>query len=382
MKGLAPRIALIGLALTSCREAAGPPGHGTLQVSTATGGNAPDPDGYLLSVDDATYVALDPRDSVHLDVSGGSHLLTLRGVAEHCVVTPGAMVQVDVQAESTTAVAFEVGCQATGARVSVVTSGVDLDPNGYGVVVDGTNRGVVRANGTLLILLAPGFRTVVLQGLAPNCRYDASGSATIAVQQGEMVRVDFSVTCVATTGAIGVSVSEGVTEGVYEGRVDGGTPFSVAPFTPAYVLGVTPGEHRVTLAGPPHCVVEAPEQTVVVTVGSTVRDTAHVVFAVTCAPTRLRITAPTSGPIPVESYSVLICDSGWYCYYNGPTFVGNLAPNGSLLVPVHAVPHLAYQLELANVPATCEVQVPNPTAVLTPVAGDTLDVEFPVACSP
>jgi hypothetical protein len=79
---------------------------------------------------------------------------------------------------------------------------------------------------------------------------------------------------------------------------------------------------------------------------------------------------------------VFICDSNWYCYYNGPSFVGNLAPNGTLLVPVDGAPGLGYSLELRDVPANCRVQVPNPTAFIIATDGETLDVEFPVACSP
>jgi hypothetical protein len=373
---------VVALAVASCDDAAGPSGHGVLVVSTSTGGTDPDREGYLLTVDDTGSVALSPTDTAEMDLPSGRHRLRLLGVADHCVVAPGASLEVDVMPERTTTVAFAVSCQTTGARITVVTTGADLDRDGYRVVVDGTDRGAVPANGSVLTRLGSGPRTIQLQGLAPNCSVDGEGSQAVTIQESEVVRIEFVVVCAATTGTIAVHLSAGAADGEYAVRLDGGAPILIVPDLPAFVPGVAPGEHVVSLDAPAYCTVENPSRSVTVTAGSPVRDTAKVVFSVSCRPTGFRISAPTTGPTPSDAYSVFICDSGWYCYYNEPSFVGNLAPNGTLLVPVDGAPGLGYSLELRDVPANCRVQVPNPTAFIIATDGETLDVEFPVACSP
>lgn len=371
---------LLGFAVSSCDGNEGPAAEGTLVVTTATEGTDPDPDGYLLTVGEATSVALAPTGTVRIDTPSGSHLLRLLGVADHCVVAPGVSLEVVVPAHSTTPVSFEVSCQATGARITVVTTGADFDRDGYRLVVDGTDRGVIPANGTVLTRLASGSRTIVLQGLATNCSLDGQGSQTVTIQESEVVPIEFAVVCTATTGMIAVLLSAVAEAGEYAARLDGGTPLPVVPDMPAYLANVTPGIHDVSLTAPGHCTVERPSQSVTVTAGSPVRDTVEVTFSAICEPTQFRISAPTTGPIPDGGYIVVSCDTGWYCYYNGPSFLGTLAPNGVLMAP--AVPGLGYYLELRNIPANCRVQVPNPTDVLTLTGGEVLDVEFPVACSP
>ena len=70
--------------------------------------------------------------------------------------------------------AFEVDCPLTGARITVTTTGVDLDPDGYRVMVDGSDRGAIASNGTVFTRLDPGSRTISLAGLASNCAVEGS----------------------------------------------------------------------------------------------------------------------------------------------------------------------------------------------------------------
>ena len=368
---------VVGLAVPSCDDSSGPREDGTLVVSTATAGTAPDGDGYLLTIDDLSSVTLDPTDTARIETPSGRHVLRLAGVAEHCVVAPGTLLEVEVLPRSTSFAAFEVTCQATGVRTTVVTTGTDRDVDGYRLVVDGTDRGVAPTNGTVLTRLGAGRRTIVLQGLASNCRVDGQDSHTVTIEEAEVVPIEFTVVCNATTGVIGVLLAAGSEPGEYAAVVDGRTTVPFGEDRPGYAV-VPPGAHEVSLTAPDHCTAGNPSQSVTVTAGSPVRDTAEVAFAVRCDPTRLRISAPTTRPDPDLLYSVWICDTGWYCYYNGPSLLGTLAPNGTLVAV--AVPGLSYYLELRDVPRNCSVQVPNPTAAVMPIPGDTVDVEFPVAC--
>src|SRR6476659_3795159 len=152
---IAERIVLIaGLWLTACSDPAadlsgGPvgPSSGTLVVSTSTVGEDPDPDGYQLTVDDANSRDLDPTGTTELDLPSGRHTLRLLGVADHCTVTPGTTLEVDIPAGSRTSATFGVSCHATGARITVTTTGVNLDSDGYRVLVDDSDQGAIAPGG-------------------------------------------------------------------------------------------------------------------------------------------------------------------------------------------------------------------------------------------
>ena len=112
---------------------------------------------------------------------------------------------------------------STGARITTTTTGLDIDPDGYRVDVDGTNGGPLPANGTVLTRLDPGSRTVTLTGLSPNCTIDGSGSRPVTIVDNEVARIDFAVVCTATGGVIGVVVeASGIdVDGEYKALVDG-----------------------------------------------------------------------------------------------------------------------------------------------------------------
>ena len=71
--------------------------------------------------------------------------------------------------------------QLTGARITTTTTGLDFDPDGYRVDVDGTDRGILPTSGTVLTRLDPGSRTIALTGLAPNCTIDGPDSRTVTI---------------------------------------------------------------------------------------------------------------------------------------------------------------------------------------------------------
>jgi dipeptidyl aminopeptidase/acylaminoacyl peptidase len=202
-------VVVAGLWLWACGDPGGPdPGvtsTGTLVVSTSTEGDDPDQDGYLLTVDGADSLALHPTGTVQVDLAPGRHNLRLLGVAEHCTVAQGVSLQVDVPLRDTTAVAFGITCSViapsptSGARITVTTTGVDIDPDGYRIAVDGGDRGPISTNGTMLIRLDPGSRTLALTGLTPNCAVDGSGSRTVIIVSSEVMPIDFAVVCTATT---------------------------------------------------------------------------------------------------------------------------------------------------------------------------------------
>ncbi len=373
-----PVLALIvGITVASCDDAIDPSAPGTLVVSTTTDGDDPDTDGYLLTIDGAESLALDPTGTTEAEVSPGRHTLRLLGVAEHCSVASATSLEVNVPPRGATSVAFEISCLVTGVRITTTTTGLDIDTDGFRIAVDGTDRGPVGSNDAVLTRMNPGSRTISLTALASNCRLEGPSSRTVAVLDRQVASIDFEVVCTARTGVIKVVVeATGIDmERASIATVDTVMSLFVQPGNPAYFAPVPPGDHVVTLAPPSNCSIEDDQQPASVTAGELTRDTVEITFSVTCElnSATLRITAPTTGSIPAGRYSVWDCYD-FYCYY--AELLGHLAPNDTLQARVSAGSH---SLLLYDVPARCDVSYP-PTP-LTLIPGDTLDVEFQVRCS-
>ena len=375
------RLLAIGLALTSCgnSERMAPPADGTLIVSTSTVGDDPDQDGFRLTIDGVDSVVLRPTDRIAVTVPVGRHALELVGVAEQCSVAPSTPLDVDIAVGDPIPVAFAIDCALVGAAVTIGTTGMDPDPDGYRTVVDGIDRGPIPTNGSAFIHAEPGSRTITLTGLAPNCGFTGPASQTVTTIPGEATPVEFAIRCTATTGVINVSFTPSGTdvEGTYQVIVDGLPQYPTGPG--AYGIYVPGGDHLVYVIAPPNCTVKPGPQSVNVTVGGLTRDTVQAPFTVHCIPNEgtLRITAPTTGPLPNAPYHIGLCDD-WYCYY-GATFLGDLTPNDTLVVQVPG-PTGVRILEVTNLPPNCVAQ--DPSIQVTVAIGDTLDVAFPVSCSP
>ena len=373
-----PVIALIvGMTVTSCDDAIDPSAPGTLVVSTTTEGNDPDTDGYLLTIDGAVSVALDPTGTIEAELTPGRHTLRLLGVAEHCSVASPTSLNVNVPPRGSASVAFTVRCLATGARITTTSTGLDIDSNGFRIAVDGTDRGTIGTNDSVLTRINPGERTIALTAVASNCTLEGSSPRTVAIVDREVASIEFEVVCRATTGVIKVSVdASGMdADGTYLAMVDGAEKSHLYRGSPANIALVPPGDHVVSLRAPANCFVEDDEQPASVSAGELTRDTVDITFSVSCVPNMgtLRITAPTTGSIPAGPYSVWDCYDV-LCYYDD--LLGNLTPNGTLITRVGAGTH---SLLLYDVPARCDVSYPPTPLTLLP--GDTLDVEFQVRCS-
>ena len=366
-----------GLSLSACEDSIDPERAGTLVVSTSTTGEDPDQDGYLLALDDTDSLGLGPTQTAEVELGPGRHTLRLLGVAGHCSVSPGATLEADVGPGGTTFVAFTVSCPATGARVTVTTSGLDVDPDGYRVAADESDRAAIARQGTVLILLESGNRTIALTGLASNCAVDGLSSRTVTIADKVVTPIEFAVVCTATSGVIKVVVS-GDVEGIpFEVTLDGASRPPLLSGDPEYLTRVPVGDHMVSLSAP-GCTVATNPQPVTIASGVLTRDTATVSFLATCVRTgNLRITAPTTGPLPDTRYEVLTC-SGNNCFYNyNIHFVGRVKPNGVLFAEHEPGTYHIWM----NLPGNCLPQFNSFDKQFTLVRGDTLNLDLPVACS-
>ncbi|MGZ8391973.1 MAG: hypothetical protein ACXWWK_03940 [Gemmatimonadales bacterium] len=228
-------------------------GTGSIQVVTTTTGTGTDPDGFALLLDGSDRGAIGVSATSSLTgLTAGPHSIGLTGLAGNCQISGENPRAVSVPAGGTAQVAFAVSCAAPGAttgnlEIVTITTGPSQDANGYLISVDGgagqpigTNDDVTLSN------ISAVLHTVELQDLAPNCGVTGGNPLGAAVGAGETARVEFRVTCAATTGSLRVTVS-GLPAGTpADITVSGPGSFSQGVTATRTLTGLTPGSYGVT----------------------------------------------------------------------------------------------------------------------------------------
>jgi len=196
-------------------------------------------------------------------------------------------------------------------QVSVTTTGVELDANGYNVAIDGGVRHALPVNGTTTFPgLSPGSHSVLLAGFASNCgAVGATNPRSVEVVAGDTALVAFSVTCAATTGSLVVTVG---TTGAnldpdgYSLSVDGAAGQALPVNGAVTIAGLAAGSHHVSVSGVATNCTASPPSPISVTITAAVSTQLDV--AVACVQT-----VPRTGRI------AFISESG--C---GIDYVGNI----------------------------------------------------------
>ena len=132
------------------------------------------------------------------DVATGQHQVALTGLAANCAVTGDNPSAVTVSAGMTAQAAFAVTCVATSGSIEIVTvtTGSFLDPNRYGVSVDGAWRTDVGINeAATLTPVTEGAHPVELSDVAGNCAVTGANPTTATVAAGATTTVTFEVVC-------------------------------------------------------------------------------------------------------------------------------------------------------------------------------------------
>ena len=275
----------------TCSSAAG-----SIQVTTttsATGGGEIDPDGYSISIDGQPSQAIGLNATLTVDgIADGSHTVALSGIAGNCGVGGQNPQAVSVLSGSTASLSFEITCSAGTGSIQVVTaaSGAGTDPDGFVLLLDGTDRGPIGVSATSSLTgITAGSHSIGLTGLAGNCQISGENPRTVSVPAGGTAQVAFAVACAApgaTTGNLQiVTVTTGPSQDAngYLISIDGGAGQPIATNTSVTLSNVTAILHTVELQGlAPNCGVSGGNP-LGVAVGA--GETARVEFRVTCAAT-------------------------------------------------------------------------------------------------
>jgi CARDB len=231
------------------------PTTGTIQVTIASTGAPPDPDGYQLLLDGAANQSVATSATIALPtIAPGAHTMGLAGVADNCRVEGDNPLSLTVVAGQTASAALNVTCApppaATGTlRVSTHTTGPEQDADGYAISLDDGAGRPIALNATLDITsLAAGGHKVQLTGTAANCSVGGNNPRTATVPEGGVVEVTFTVTCTATTGSLTVTIA-GLPAGTNAAVTVTGPGGYTQPVTQTQTLsGLAPGSYVATAA--------------------------------------------------------------------------------------------------------------------------------------
>ncbi|HEX2249073.1 MAG TPA: hypothetical protein VHH32_01915 [Gemmatimonadales bacterium] len=259
--------------------------------------------------------------------------------------------------------------------VSTSTQGVEPDPDGYNLSIDGSQNQPVGVSATVIVERLPdGEHVLELGGLAANCSA-GENPRTVSTRAGATATATFAVTCTATSGSVEVATvttGGGSDPDGFLLTLDGAERGQIGTSATLSVAGVSPGLHSLGLSGlAGNCQVagENPREITVVA-----GQTLQVPFSVTCVPAgpgtgTIEITTSTTGSdLDPDGYSVSVDGAAGQ----------PLGPNARLTVS--NVPSGAHRVDLLGIAANCSLSVPNPRRV-TVTAGSSVTVAFAVNCA-
>jgi hypothetical protein len=230
-----------------------------VEVTTRTLGEALDPDGYGIRIDDLSVRNYPSNGTSEIaGVSLGIHSLRLTGISANCSSNASNPQNVLVTSEGPNNVVFEVQCAAWAVlEVSTATDGKDLDTDGYGLYLDGEPSQPMGPDTTLELDRGAGIHTLSLGDVASNCSVTGADPLAVTVPPGDTVRATFEVTCTSfSSGRIAVTThtttpfdpdlydSDG-----YSVSLDGEAGRAIGVSATVIFSEVPPGVHSVTLSG-------------------------------------------------------------------------------------------------------------------------------------
>jgi hypothetical protein len=261
----------------------------SLSVTTSTTGVELDADGYSLIIDDTPGQPIGLAATLTIErLTDGAHSIGLTGLAPNCAAADNPRT-VTIRAGATASVSFVVTCSATSGTIEVATttSGSGSDPDGFALILDGSEHGPIGVTATAMVNgLVPGTHTVGLAGLAANCQVVGENPRSVTVIPGQTTQASFAVTCATPTPGAGTLEITTSTTGSdqdpngYRVRVDGGPPQPIGLSGTIALSNISPAQHTVELLDiATNCTISGSNRrTVTVTSGQTT----NVAFAIAC----------------------------------------------------------------------------------------------------
>jgi hypothetical protein len=287
--GFPPLVLAMAAAFACAGDPTQPTPNSAIEVTVATAGEPPDPDGYILALDGGAAAGVDGNSELTLsDVPAGEHRLELAGIAPHCDLSGTNPRLVTVAGGSMAHVRFEVVCTTPSGSIELTaaTTGESPDPDGYTVVLDGRSGQRIAPSGTLRFGgVIAGDHQVILAGVAPNCRVTGDNPRTVTVGS-DIARIGVEVRCGPPTGTVALT---SVTSGLhpdpdgYTVNVGDAADQPIGSNATLLVAGIPAGDVSVRLSGlASNCTLsgENPRTVAVFNGGSS-----RVAFEVTCAAT-------------------------------------------------------------------------------------------------
>jgi Tol biopolymer transport system component len=186
---------------------------GSVRISTTTSGLNLDPDGYAVIAAGVPKGSVPATGTVDIsDVPVGRVDVKLGAVSANCVVDTNPR-SVDVTQGAIVDVAFAIRCEQPGSiRVTISTTGVNLDANGYALDIRLQDTLVMSAgvptNGTVTYSgLLPGNYTLTLSDMVPNCQLAGTVPRAVTVASGSTTSVSLDITCEAPSEIAYVSAA-------------------------------------------------------------------------------------------------------------------------------------------------------------------------------
>ncbi|MBA3497280.1 MAG: hypothetical protein H0T86_09255, partial [Gemmatimonadales bacterium] len=357
---------------------------GTLEVTTATTGAEPDPDGYAVSIDGTAPAAIAANATRRTsELAVGAHIVELSGLAANCTAAGGIRLSVKVSANAVAAAEFEVDCAPTTGSIQVTTTsaGGPEDPDGYRLLLDGADTGPIGIGASLTLPpVAAGPHTVGLGGLAATCVMEGENPRAVAVAAGSTATVSITVTCTPPApppapGSITVTTQTSGADQDADGyavTLDGGDGLPIGTGASLPLADLSPGSHTVGLTGiSANCRLDGDNPRTVSVTPGTVASVAFAIGCVALPPSAgtLEITTVTTGSNPDPDGYTFVIDAGTAQAIG----VGATVRVASLAAGAHAV-------ILQGAAANCAIGGANPRTV-TIIAGGTAQVTFAITCA-
>jgi hypothetical protein len=188
-----------GLALLGCGVNGTEPSSGSLEITTVTSGADPDPDGYVVAVDNQAGTIVPANTTMQLQNLGtGDHQVQIADIAPNCALTGENIRRVSIIAGKTATVGFQIDCSPPegSLEITTITSGSSPDPDGYIVTLNGKNRLRIAASATATFpRLRAGTYLVGLSNVAGNCQVQGETPQAVTVSARSMVAVSIEIDC-------------------------------------------------------------------------------------------------------------------------------------------------------------------------------------------